>query len=158
VKVPPGVDTGTRLKLASEGEPAPVPGGVPGDLYVVVQVREHAVFTREDTEILCEMPISFAQAALGATIDVPTLEGPAKLKIPAGTQTGKVFRLKGKGVPALQGGGRGDEHVRVVVETPTHLTKEQRAILEQFAAASGEETNPRARTFWEKVQDLVREK
>lgn len=158
VKVPPGVDTGTRLKLGGEGEPAPVPGGIAGDLYVVVQVREHPVFTREDTEILCEMPISFTQAALGATIDVPTLDGPAKLKIPSGTQNGKVFRLKGKGVPALSGGGRGDQHVRVVVETPTHLTKEQRELLERFAALSGEETNPRTSTFWDKVQDLLRDK
>jgi molecular chaperone DnaJ len=158
VKVPPGVDTGTRLKLGGEGEPAPVSGGSPGDLYVVVQVREHPVFTREDTEILCEMPISFTQAALGASIDVPTLDGPSKLKIPAGTQTGKVFRLKGKGVPSLQGGGRGDQHVRIFVETPTQLTSAQRQLLEQFAATSGEQTNPRARTFWEKVQDLVREK
>jgi molecular chaperone DnaJ len=158
VKVPPGVDTGTRLKLSGEGEAAPVPNGTPGDLYVVVQVREHPVFKREDTEILCEMPISFAQAALGATIDVPTLDGPARLKIPAGTQTGKVFRLKGKGVPSLQGGGRGDEHVRVTVETPTHLTKEQRELLERFAAISGEETHPRARTFWEKVREIVGEK
>ena len=138
--------------------PAPVSGGAPGDLYVVIQVREHPVFTREDTEILCEIPISFAQAALGASIDVPTLDGPAKLKIPAGTQTGKVYRLKGKGVPSLQGGGRGDQHVRVFVETPTHLTKEQRELLERFAAISGEETNPQARTFWEKVGDLLREK
>jgi molecular chaperone DnaJ len=158
VKVPPGVDTGTRLKLGGEGESAPVPGGSPGDLYVVVQVREHPVFRREDTEVLCEVPISFAQAALGTTIEVPTLEGAAKLKIPGGTQTGKVFRLKGKGIPALQGGGRGDQHVRVFVETPTHLTKEQRELLERFAALSGEETNPQARTFWDKVQDLVREK
>jgi molecular chaperone DnaJ len=158
VKVPPGVDTGTRLKLSGEGEAAPVPNGTPGDLYVVVQVREHPVFRREDTEILCEMPISFTQAALGAQIDVPTLDGPTKLKVPAGTQTGKVFRLKGKGVPALQGGGRGDQHVRVFVETPTHLTKEQRELLERFAAVSGEETNPQTRTFWEKVQDLLREK
>lgn len=158
VKVPPGVDTGTRLKLAGEGEPAPVPGGTPGDLYVVVQVREHPVFRREDTEILCELPISFTQAALGATVDVPTLEGPAKLKIPAGTQTGKMFRLKGKGVPSLSGGGRGDEHVRVVVETPTHLSKEQRELLERFAALSGEDTHPQSRSFWRKVQDLVGDK
>jgi molecular chaperone DnaJ len=116
------------------------------------------VFRREDTEILCDMPISFAQAALGAHIDVPTLDGPAKLKVPSGTQTGKVFRLKGKGVPALQGGGRGDQHVRVFVETPTHLNKEQRELLERFAAVSGEDTHPQARTFWEKVQDLLREK
>jgi molecular chaperone DnaJ len=158
VKVPPGVDTGTRLKLGGEGEPAPASGGAPGDLYVVVQVREHPVFRREDTEVLCEMPVSFTQAALGTMIDVPTLDGPVKLKVPAGTQTGKVFRLKGKGIPALQGGGRGDQHVRVFVETPTHLSKEQRELLERFAAISGEETNPQAKTFWEKVGDLLREK
>jgi molecular chaperone DnaJ len=157
VKVPPGVDTGTRLKLSGEGEPSPVPGGTPGDLYVVVQVREHPVFRREDTEVLCDMPISFAQAALGTTLEVPTLDGPAKLKVPAGTQTGKVFRLKGKGIPALQGGGRGDQHVRVFVETPTHLTKEQKELLERFAEMSGEETNPQSRSFWQKVADLVRE-
>jgi len=158
VKVPPGVDTGTRLKLSGEGEPAPIPGGMPGDLYVVVQVREHPIFKREDTEILCEMPISFSQAALGASIDVPTLDGPVKVKIPAGTQTGRVFRLKGAGVPSLQGGGRGDEHVRVFVETPSHLSKEQRELLERFAALSGEETNPQSRSFWDKVGDLLRDK
>ena len=158
VKVPPGVDTGTRLKLSGEGEPAPGPGGTPGDLYVVVQVREHPIFKREDTEVLCELPISFVQAALGAQIDVPTLDGPAKLKVPAGTQTGKVFRLKGKGIPALQGGGRGDEHVRVFVETPTHLTKDQREVLQRFAEISGEDTQPQARSFWEKVADLWRDK
>ena len=156
VKVPAGVDTGTRLKLSAEGEPPPVPGGLPGDLYVVLQVRDHPIFRREDTEVLCELPISFAQAALGAQLDVPTLDGPAKLKVPAGTQTGKVFRLKGKGIPALQGGGRGDQHVRVTVETPSHLTKEQRELLQRFAELSGEETNPQAKTFWEKVGDLIR--
>jgi molecular chaperone DnaJ len=158
VKVPAGVDTGTRLKLSGEGEPAPATGGAPGDLYVVVQVREHPIFKREDTEVLCEMPISFAQAALGAQIDVPTLDGPTKLKIPAGTQTGRVIRLKGKGVPALQGGGRGDQHVRVFVETPTHLTKEQRELLERFAAVSGEDTHPQAQSFWGKVADLLRDR
>ena len=96
--------------------------------------------------------------ALGASIDVPTLDGPAKLKIPAGTQSGKVLRLKGKGVPSLQGGGRGDQHVRVFVETPTHLTVEQRELLKRFAELSGEETNPQTKTFWEKVKDLVGEK
>ena len=155
VKVPAGVDTGTRLKLAGEGEPAPGAGGSPGDLYVVVQVREHAIFTREDTEILCELPIGFAQAALGGSVDVPTLDGTTKLKIPAGTQSGKVFRLKAKGVPSLSGQGRGDQHVRVVVETPTHLTKEQRELLERFAEISGEETHPQQRSFWQKVSDLI---
>jgi molecular chaperone DnaJ len=155
VKIPPGVDTGTRVRLTGEGEAAPAGGGSPGDLYVVIQVRDHPIFKREETEILCEVPLSIAQAALGATIDVPTLDGPAKLKIPAGTQTGKVFQMKGKGVPSLQGGGRGDQHVRVFVETPTHLSREQKELLERFAALSGAETNPRARTFWEKVSDLL---
>jgi molecular chaperone DnaJ len=118
-------------------------------------VREHPIFKREETEILCEMPLAFTQAALGATIDVPTLDGPTKLKIPPGTQSGKVFRIKGKGVPSLQGSGRGDQHVRVFVETPTHLTREQRDLLERFAASSGAETNPQSRTFWQKVSDLL---
>lgn len=154
VPIPPGVDTGTRIRSAGNGEPPPVPGGTPGDLYVVVQVKPHPIFAREGTEVTCEVPISFAQAALGVTIDVPTLDGPARLKIPAGTQNGKVIRMKGKGVPVLQGSGRGDQHVRILVETPTHLTAEQRELLERFAAVSGEETHPRARSFWEKVGDL----
>jgi molecular chaperone DnaJ len=155
VKIPPGVDTGTRVRLTGEGEAAPVSGGQPGDLYVVVQVQDHPIFTREGTEILCELPLSMTQAALGATIDVPTLDGPAKLRIPPGTQAGKMFQLKGKGVPSLQGGGRGDQHVRVLVETPTHLTREQKELLERFAALSGEDTSPQARTFWQKVGDLL---
>lgn len=155
VKVPAGVDTGTRLKLSGEGEPSPTPDGAPGDLYVVVQVREHPIFKREETEVLCELPLSFSQAALGTTIDVPTLDGPMHMKIPSGTQSGKVFRLRGKGVPALNGSGRGDQHVRVVVETPTHLSREQRELLEKFAALSGEETNPRSRSFWQSVSDLI---
>ena len=118
-------------------------------------MREHPIFKREETEILCEVPLSFAQAALGAVIDVPTLDGPTKLKIPAGTQSGKVFRIKGKGVPSLQGGGRGDQHVRVFVETPTHLSREQRDLLERFAAISSPETNPQAKSFWQKVSDLL---
>jgi len=154
VKVPPGVDTGTRLKLRGEGEPAPSPSGEPGDLYVVVQVREHPIFQRQDTDVICEVPVSVAQAALGATVEVPTLDGPHKLKIPAGTQPGKTFKLKGKGIPALGGGGRGDEHVHVQVEIPTHLSPEQRELLAKFAELSGEETNPRASHFWSKVAEL----
>jgi molecular chaperone DnaJ len=155
VKVPPGVDTGTRLKLSGEGEPAPGPAGQPGDLYVVVQVREHPIFRREETEVVCEMPISFVQAALGAQVEVPTLDGPVKLKVPAGTQSGKVFRMRGHGIPALNGSGRGDQHVRVVVETPTKLSKEQRELLERFAALSGEETHPKSKSFWSAVSDLL---
>jgi molecular chaperone DnaJ len=155
VKVPRGVDTGTRLKLSGEGEPAPGPGGQPGDLYVVVQVKEHPVFQRQETEVICEMPIGITQAALGAQIEVPTLDGPVKLKIPPGTQSGKVFRLRGHGFPALNGSGRGDQHVRVAVETPTHLSREQRELLERFAALSGDETHPRSRSFWSAVADLL---
>jgi len=153
VKVPPGVDTGTRLKLTGEGEPGEN-GGPPGDLYVVVQVQEHPIFIREDTEVICEVPIGFTQAALGATIEVPTLDGKVKMKIPSGTQSGKVFRLRGKGIPHLNGYQRGDQHVRVTVEVPQKLTRKQRELLEQFAAVSGEETHPQAKSFLEKVREL----
>ena len=155
VQVPAGVDTGTRIRSPGDGEPSATPGGGSGDLYVIIQVREHPVFQREGTEVLCEVPISFTQAALGASIDVPTLDGPTKIKIPAGTQSGKVIRQKGKGIPALQGSGRGDQHIRVLVETPTHLTREQRDLLERFASLSGEETQPQVRTFWQKVGELL---
>lgn len=153
VKIPPGVDTGTRVRLSGEGAPGEH-GGAAGDLYVVVHVKEHPIFVREDTEVLCEVPISFTQAALGAHIEVPTLDGKVKMKIPPGTQSGKVFRLKGKGIPRLQGTGRGDQHVRVAIETPTELTREQRELLERFAAISNEETHPQSKSFFEKVREL----
>jgi molecular chaperone DnaJ len=154
VKIPPGVDTGTRLKLSGEGEPGER-GGVPGDLYVVVSVEEHPIFVREDTEVICEVPVNFTQAALGATIEVPTLDGKVRMKIPAGSQSGKVFRLRGKGFPALGGGAqRGDQHVRVTVEVPGTLTKKQREILEQFAAISGEDAHPQQKGFFAKVREL----
>jgi molecular chaperone DnaJ len=153
VKIPPGADTGTRLRLAGEGEPGDH-GGPPGDLYVVLHVKEHPIFSREDTEILCEVPISFVQAALGGMVDVPTLEGRHSLKVPAGTQSGKVIRLKGKGMPSLNGHGRGDEHVRLVVETPAHLSAEQKALLQKFADLSGEDTHPQTKSFLRKVKEL----
>ncbi len=157
VAIPPGVDTGTRVRSSGDGGPPPAPGGQAGDLYVVIQVKEHQLFRREGTEIVCEVPVSFAQAALGATIEVPTLDGPHKLKIPAGTQAGATLRVKGKGVPGLNGGGRGDQHVVVFVETPTHLTGAQRELLEKFAELSGQETHPRGHTFWEKAAELWRD-
>jgi molecular chaperone DnaJ len=157
VKIPPGVDTGTRVRSAGDGEPAPVPGGQPGDLYVVIQQKDHPIFQRQGTEILCEVPISFVQAALGGTLEVPTLDGPHKLKLSAGTQTGATFKIRGKGVPVLQGSGRGDQHVVVVVETPTHLSREQKELLERFEAISSGETHPRAKGFLEKAADLWRE-
>ena len=136
VSIPAGVDTGTRVRLAGEGEPGER-GAATGDLYVVVHVRPHPIFVREGTEVLCEVPLSITQAALGAQIDVPTLDGRVKMKVPAGTQTGKVFRLRGRGIPHLRGAGRGDQHVRVVIETPTDLTRQQKEMLEKFAEISG---------------------
>jgi len=153
VKVPAGVDTGTRLKLLGEGEPGER-GGPPGDLYVVVHVQEHPIFIREDTEVICEVPISFTQAALGAQIDVPTLDGKVKMKIPSGTQSGKVFRLKGKGIPSLNGYQRGDQHVRITVEVPEKLTRKQRELLEEFAAISGEDAHPQSKSFFDKVREM----
>jgi molecular chaperone DnaJ len=154
VKIPGGVDTGTRVRLAEEGEPGEN-GGPAGDLYVVVQVKEHPIFHREEYEVLCEVPVSFVQAALGAQIDVPTLDGMMKMKVPEGTQSGKIFRLKHKGIPHLHGGARGDQHVRVLVETPQKLSHKQRELLEKFAEASGEDVNPQAASFFQKVKDLL---
>jgi len=153
VKIPPGVDTGSRLKLRSEGE-AGVNGGPAGDLYVVLNVGEHPLFTRHENEIVCEVPISFAQAALGAEIEVPTIEGKVKMKVAAGTQSGSVFRLKGKGVPDVRGYGRGDELVRVHIETPRKLSAKQRELLEEFAKQGGEEVHPLAKGFLDKVKEL----
>ena len=138
-------------------QPRAVAGRAEGDHVAalrVVQVREHPIFTREDTEVLCEMPISFVQAALGGQVDVPTLDGPAKLKIPAGTQSGKVFRLKGKGVQSLSGTGRGDQHVKVVVEVPTNMSSKQKKLLEEFAAMDHEAVHPQSKSFFAKVKEL----
>ncbi|AKJ00048.1 molecular chaperone DnaJ [Archangium gephyra] len=153
VNIPAGVDNGTRVRLGGLGEPGDR-GGPPGDLYVTVIVREHSLFQREDYDVFCEVPISFTQAALGAKIDVPTLDGKVKMTIPEGTQSGKVFRLKGKGIPHLHSGQRGDQHVRVVVETPTGLTQKQRELLEKFADSSGEDVHPQSKNFFEKVREL----
>src|SRR5438874_3326001 len=154
IKIPPGVDSGSRLKLRGEGE-AGANAGTPGDLYVVLSVREHPLFAREGSDVVCEVPLSFAQAALGAEIDVPTLDGPARVKIPAGTQSGHVFRLKGRGIPDLNGYGRGDEIIRVVVETPRKLSPRQRELLEEVARLSGEEVHPLSKSFLEKVKSML---
>jgi molecular chaperone DnaJ len=132
VKIPPGVDTGTRLRLASEGESGAL-GGPPGDLYVFVNVKPHDFFKRNNNDIICQVPISFIQAALGADIDVPTLTGEKNLHIPKGTQPGEVFRFKGEGIPHLRGYGRGDQIMQVLVKTPTGLTKKQEGLLKEFA-------------------------
>ena len=131
VKIPAGVDTGDRIRLAGEGE-AGTNGGPTGDLYVQVHVREHAIFKREDENLYCEIPISFITAALGGELEVPTLEGRVKLKIPAETQTGKLFRLRGKGMTIPRSSARGDLLCRVIVETPVNLSAKQKEMLEQF--------------------------
>jgi molecular chaperone DnaJ len=153
VKIPGGVDTNSRLKLRGEGEQGRN-GGPAGDLYVVVNVAAHPLFRRQQNDIICEVPISFPQAALGAEIDVPTLEGKIKLKVVAGTQSGSVFRFKGKGAPDLRHGGRGDQLVRVILETPRKLTARQRELLEEFARSSGDEINPISKGFFDKVKEM----
>ncbi|HKL48057.1 MAG TPA: DnaJ C-terminal domain-containing protein, partial [Desulfuromonadales bacterium] len=153
VKIPAGVETGNRLKLAGEGE-AGSHGGPPGDLYVVLSVEDHPIFEREGQDIICEVPISFAQAALGTETEVPTLDGKIKLKVPAGAQSGKIFKLSGKGIPHLQGYGRGDELVVIRVETPTRLNSRQKELLEEFAKEGGEDVHPLRSGFFEKVKEI----
>ena len=154
VKIPAGVDTGATLRLRGEGELGEL-GGPPGDLHVVIRVEEHPIFQRQGTELIVDLPLSFPQAALGGEIEVPTLEGQAKLKIPAGTQTGKVFRLKNKGLPDLQGYGRGDLHVRVFVEVPQKLSREQKELLKRLAEVSGEDIAPQQKSFLGKVKGIL---
>jgi molecular chaperone DnaJ len=154
VKVPAGVDSGDRIRLSGEGE-AGQNGGPPGDLYVEVRVRPHAVFDREGADLSCNVPLAFTTAALGGEAKVPTLEGEVSLKIPAGTQSGRVFRLRGKGVKPVRGGGPGDLYCRVDVETPTNLTKEQQALLEQFEQslqAAGDRHSPRHKSWTDSVK------
>ncbi len=133
VRIPPGVDTGTRLKMSGEGEPG-VNGGPPGDLYIVIDVDEHEFFKRDGSDLYCQVPITFPQAALGAEIEVPTLYGPHKLKIPAGTQPGTAFHIRGKGMPRLGRRDRGDQVVVVNVSVPKRLNKRQKEIIEEFAS------------------------
>jgi molecular chaperone DnaJ len=160
VKIPAGVDSGDRIRLSGEGEAGPA-GAPAGDLYVEVHVREHAIFQREHDDLYCEVPIRFSQAVLGAELEVPTLGGEAAIRIPAETQTGKLFRLRGKGVRNVRNGHVGDLICKVVVETPIKLTRQQRELLEQFEASFGDDSRahtPRAsswlegvKQFWERV-------
>ncbi len=161
VTIPAGVDTGDRIRLTGQGEAGPA-GTVPGDLYVEVRVREHAIFQREGDDLHCEIPIRFGQAALGAEIEVPTLDGVATITVPAETQTGKLFRLRGKGVRSVRSGRTGDLLCRVAIETPVRLTAEQRELLQQFektfTGADADAHSPRSsswldgvRRFWDRV-------
>lgn len=151
IKIPPGIDDGSQLRVSGEGESG-LRGGPPGDLYVVIRVKNHDFFEREGDDIYCEVPITFAQAALGDEIEVPTLTGKVKLKIPAGTQTNTYFRLKGHGVPRLRGIGQGDQHVKAVVVTPTKLSDRQKELLREFAKLSGEDTHEQQETLFERMK------
>lgn len=152
IKIPAGVDQGSRLRIMGEGEGGPK-GGPSGDLYVVLSVEEHPFFQRQDNNIYCEIPISFSQAALGGETTVPTLEKPQKIKIPAGTQSDTVFRLKGRGIVSLNGYGKGDQLVRVKVATPKKLTKEQKELFEQLTAISGDAEE--SSSLFEKVKEIL---
>jgi molecular chaperone DnaJ len=155
LRIPAGVDTGSRLRSSGNGE-AGARGGPPGDLYVVLHVRAHDIFKRDGDDLLCEVPVSFVQATLGAEIEVPTLNGNASIKIPPGTQPGSVLRVKGKGVKNVQGYGQGDLHVRIDVEVPTHLSAAQRAKLQEFADMCSGNENPKSQSFFEKAKKLFR--
>jgi molecular chaperone DnaJ len=154
VKVPPGVDNGDRIRLSREGE-AGRNGGPPGDLYVDISVKDHAIFTRDGQNLSCEVPVSFATAALGGTVDVPTLDGNVVLKIPAETQSGNLFRLRGKGVRSVRESGVGDLFCRVQVETPVNLSAEQKEKLRAFdESIQNARHNPRARSWFDGVKEF----
>ena len=153
LNIPAGMDEGSRLRSTGGGE-AGSRGGGTGDLYVVIHLREHAIFTRDASDLHCRMPIPFATAALGGEVEIPTLSGPVKLKVPAGTQGGSDFRVRGHGMPHLQSHGKGDLHVKLEVEVPSKLNPEQRQALETFAELCGEENTPIHRSFTERIKDL----
>lgn len=155
VRVPPGVDEGDRIRLAGEGE-AGLHGSLSGDLYVQVHVREHPIFKRDERHLYCEVPINLVTAALGGELDIPSLEGRIKLKIPAGTQTGKVFKLKGKGVQSVRGGGAGDLLCKVTVETPVNLSKRQKELLKELeeSLASERDHNPQVEGWFKRVKNF----
>ncbi|MFZ1073918.1 MAG: molecular chaperone DnaJ [Verrucomicrobiia bacterium] len=155
LRIPPGVDAGSRLRSSGNGE-AGFRGGSPGDLYVVLHIKAHEIFQRDGDDLLCEVPVSFAQAALGSEIEVPTLDGRATIKIPAGTQPGTTFRIKGKGVKNLQGYGHGDLHVRIQVEVPARLTPAQKEKLQEFAALCDGNEMPMSQSFFEKAKKFFK--
>lgn len=155
VKIPAGVDNGSRLRVGGEGE-AGLKGGPSGDLYVYLYVKPHKFFERDGTTVLCEVPINIVQATLGAEIKVPTLDGQVTMKVPEGTQPGKVMRLKGKGIPSLRGGGRGDQLVRMKVVVPTKLNDKQKDALQKFADISKDNINPEEKSFLNKVKDFFK--
>ena len=156
VDIPPGVATGMWLQLRNQGEPGD-PGAPRGNLRIQIAVRPHRFFERQGNDLVCQVPISFPQAALGAEVEVPTLDGTEKLAIPRGTQTGEVFKLKGRGMPDVNGRGRGDELVEVVVEIPKKLTPRQEELVRELAEIEHHEVSPKRRSFFEKLRDYFTE-
>jgi len=155
VTIPAGVDTGSRLRMQGEGEAGPN-AGPRGDLYIYIHVKDHAIFDRHGYDIICEVPVSFPLAALGGEIDIPTLNGNVTMKIPEGTQSGRVFRLSGKGIRRLRGYGTGDELVKIIVETPTHLNSEQRRVLKEFANVCNDKVTPLSKSFFDSVKKIFK--
>ncbi len=154
VNIPAGVETGTRIRLAGEGE-AGMRGGPAGDLYIFIEVKEHDIFVRDGKMLACQVPVSMVVAALGGEVEVPTIDGGrARVKVPAGSQTGRQMRLRGKGMPALRGGATGDMFIELAVETPVNLTSRQRELLREFEEISEENTNPESRSFFSSVKSF----
>ena len=159
VVIPPGTKDGAVRMIRGEGEPGKA-GAPPGDLHVIVRVAEHPMFRREGYDVWCEVPVSFPQAALGAVVEVPTLDGVVKMRIPPGVQSGRIFRMAGKGIPrtASASGPRGDQRVRVIVETPVNLSTRQRELLEELAVTSGDSlAHPRKQSFLDRLRSLIKE-
>ncbi len=155
LKVPSGVDTGTSIRVRGKGEAGEL-GGPSGDLYVTIRLTPHKIFEREGSDLYCEVPLNFVTATLGGEIKVPTLEGKATMKIPPGTQTDRVFRLRGKGVPSLHGHGKGDEYVKVIVQVPARLNEKQKEILREFAKAGGEKLGKPEKSVFDKLRDTFK--
>ncbi|MDX1963121.1 MAG: molecular chaperone DnaJ [Pirellulales bacterium] len=151
--IPPGIDDGMRMRLSGEGEPSPE-GGPPGDCYCLVHVTEHPLFQRDGQTLICQVPITYSQAALGSTIQVPTLDGPHELEIPAGTQPGDVFKLRGKGLRDPRGRGAGDQLVQVILEVPKKLNAKTRQLLEQLAAEDHVNVSPKRKTFFQQLTEF----
>jgi molecular chaperone DnaJ len=153
VKIPAGVDTGNRIRLSSEGE-AGLRGGPSGDLYVQIHIKDHQIFQREGNDLYCEVPIDFATASLGGSIEVPTLDGKLKINIPSGTQTSKLFRLRGKGMPAMRYNGSGDLLCQVKLETPVNLNSKQKQLLKDFSSSCNAKQHPESNSFFGKMKSF----
>lgn len=155
VKIPAGIDDGQSIQLRGQGN-AGSNGGPSGDIIVTIGIRPHPIFTRDGNNVICEIPISFPQAALGDTLQVPTIDGKVEYTIPEGTQTGTVFRLRGKGIQNVNGRGRGDQYVRVNIEVPTRLTEHQKKLLRDFESSTTDENQAQRKSFWDKVKDVLK--